>query len=528
MLYRAVASLTLAALLPSLSPAALIRPAGFDSQALQVAFQQARPGDTVQLAAGTYRLTDALRPVSGVHVIGSGQDKTLLIYVGTKMSAMAELDDCTNVEMARMTFDGKLSPVVNQGIVASNSRRLWLHHLTIRNLANVKDFGPHAIYFTGDNPTMRRGVTDSKITNCTIENIGVGAKFGDGIRMAWGSVRNEVLDNTIHVTGRGGIFGDHSEALIIRNNKVSESGGEGMGIEIWGHCPHSVIEDNEIDHWLSVDSSNQSAVRRNKIGTQDGTLKSYGIEVIARDVIVTDNIVWRGQRTGLNVSNTPVRNNVFWGYNSVSDCIQWGAQLQGETGGIAHHYFYRCQFASTVRGDPRAKYPDVSGNGFRTNGNCKGLVLEDCLFRSNGGNGVELFGADIDRLSFVRCAMIANKLAAVTQPSQPMVLAFENCRVLDNGNNNLPAGKPFDGPAPTASFDHPQNLRPGVPVLFKDTSRPASGEIVERLWDFGAGIPQLSAEAPHTFARPGRHRITLIVWDSAGRGARAEKTIEVH
>src|SRR5579871_1402856 len=182
MLHRVIASLLLVALICSPGTAAIIRPIGFDSQALQAAFQRSRPGDIVQLSAGTYRLSEALRPVSGVRVIGSGQDKTLLVYVGAKTSAMAELDDCKNVEMAHMTFDGKLSPMVNQGIVATNSQRLWLHHLTIRNLANVKDFGPHAIFFTGDNPTMLRGVTDSKITNCTIVNIGVGAEFGDGIR----------------------------------------------------------------------------------------------------------------------------------------------------------------------------------------------------------------------------------------------------------------------------------------------------------------------------------------------------------
>lgn len=527
MLHRVIASLLLVALICSPGTAAIIRPIGFDSQALQAAFQRSRPGDIVQLSAGTYRLSEALRPVSGVRVIGSGQDKTLLVYVGAKTSAMAELDDCKNVEMAHMTFDGKLSPMVNQGIVATNSQRLWLHHLTIRNLANVKDFGPHAIFFTGDNPTMLRGVTDSKITNCTIVNIGVGAEFGDGIRMAWGSVRNQVLDNTIHVTGRGGIFGDHSPELIIRNNKVSGSGGMGLGIEIWGGCPHCIVEDNEIDHWLSVDASNQSAVRRNKVGTQDGTLKGYGIEVIARDVVVTDNTVWRGARVGLSVSNTPVRNNVFWGYNNVTDCIQWGAQLQGETGGIANHYFYRCVFENTIRGDARAKYPDDSGHGFRTNGNCKQLVLEDCAFRSNGGHGVQLFGTDVDRLAFVRCTIATNKLDAVTQPSQPMTLAFDRCRVANNANNDLPVGKPFPGPAPEANFELPQTARPGMPVSFQDASRPGTGEIVERLWDLNDGIPQLTAAARHTFARAGRYRITLIVWDSAGRGARAEKFLDV-
>ncbi len=133
----------------------------------------------------------------------------------------------------------------------------------------------------------------------------MGAEYGGGIRMAWGSDRNLVADNTIHRTGRGGIFGDHSAELVIRRNKVSGSGGEGLGIELWGGCPRSLIEDNVVDHWLSVDQGTQSAVRRNRIGTEDGTLKGYGIEIIARDVVVTDNTITRGRTSGCRCPTGP-------------------------------------------------------------------------------------------------------------------------------------------------------------------------------------------------------------------------------
>ena len=109
--------------------------------------------------------------------------------------------------------------------------------------------------------------------------------------------------------------------------------------------------------------------------------------------VVTDNLVKRGAHIGLSVSNRPVKNNVYWGYNTVRDCVQWGAQLQGESGGIAHHYFYHCVFENTVRGDAKARYPQDSGHGFRTNGACRGLVFEDCVFRDNGGYGVQLGGS---------------------------------------------------------------------------------------------------------------------------------------
>lgn len=87
---------------------------------------------------------------------------------------------------------------------------------------------------------------------------------------------------------------------------------------------------------------------------EDGTLKGCGIEIIARDVVVTDNVVDGGAMTGLSVSNTRVKNNVFWARNTVRDCVQWGAQFQGETGGIADHYFHDCRFEKTRKGNPRA------------------------------------------------------------------------------------------------------------------------------------------------------------------------------
>jgi hypothetical protein len=525
--------------------AATVQPQGFDSNSVAATIRQASPGDTIQLAAGTYELDEPIRPRSKIRLIGAGQEKTILVYRGTKASSLVSLADCEDVELAHLTLDGRGNPLIHQGISGGNSRRLWLHHLTIRNLANAKTWGPHAILFSGQNPTMAGGVTDSRITDCRIENIGVGAAFGGGIRMAWGSARNQVIGNTIDKTGRGGIFGDHSAELVIRDNRVSGSGGEGLAIEIWGGCPRSLIEDNVVDHWISNDSGNQSAVRRNVVGADDGTLKGYGIEIIARDCAVTDNVVNRGAGIGLSVSNRPVKNNVFWGYNTVRDCVQWGAQLQSDSGGIARHYFYRCTFEKTVRGDPRARYKD-SGHGFRTNGGCQGMVFEECTFRGNGGYGVQLGGRDVDKLTFLRSAITDNGLAAVTGPAKYTALQFIECKVAGNGSNQLPEGKPAarggkgekgrrgegeegrGGDAtPVADFRVPGVIRTGEPALFQCMSRVSSGEIVERLWDFGDGIPEVAASPSHTFHKPGKYRVTLIVWDAAGRGGRAERWIEV-
>jgi parallel beta-helix repeat protein len=374
---------------------------------------------------------------------------------------------------------------------------------------------------------MERGVTDSRIEDCLLENIGVGAEYGGGIRMAWGSNRNRVERNIVKTTGRGGIFGDHSSDLIIRHNQVSGSGGEGLGLEVWGGCPRSLIEDNAVDHWLSVDRGERTAVRRNTVGTDDGSLKGYGIEIIASNVVVTDNVVKRGALIGLSVSNVPPKNNVFWGYNSVSDCLEWGAQFQGETGGIAHHYFYRCEFQRTVRGDSRATYPEASGHGFRFNGMTRHLMFEECAFRDNDGFGIQTCGEGVDALNFVRCSFNDNRegVAVGFEPHQRV--DFRDCLIRDGGRSGIPPTAALTTALPTADFECPENPRVGQPIPFTCLSQPGTGMIVERLWDFQHGVAETEPRPQHTFDASGDYRVTLIVWDRGGQGARREKTIQV-
>jgi Right handed beta helix region/PKD domain len=523
MLPRIVVSLPLLALSSAIGRAAVIQPNALNSTAINQAIQQAKPGDTVLLLPGTYSLTDAIRPRSGIHLIGSGITKTTLIYNGNQVSSMVVIDGCSDFELAAMTLDGQMNPLIDQGVSGSNSQKLWLHGFRVTNLANGGRFGPHAIFFSGTNPTSTGGVTDSLIERVAIDNVGVGAQYGGGIRLSWGSNRNVVRLNEISITGRGGIFGDHSTDLTIKGNHVSGSGGEGLGIEVWGGCHRSVVEDNLVDHWISNDGGNNVAIRRNRIGTLDGTLKWAGIEVVgASNVVVTDNVIAQGAQVGISMSNAVPQDNFYWGYNVVSGCNQWGAQLQGETGGIRRNYFNRCLFQKTLRNSPTAPYPTDSGHGFRFNGNSAQIVFENCLFRNNGGLGVQLTGAD--QVSFVRCSVLNNALAAFSV-DQLRTVEFLQGGVAGNGNNLIPIGLPFAGPAPAVFFGFPSIIRHGEPAIFRPAAKGAA--IAEALWDFNDGTPETTGITAHTFALPGVYRVTLIVWDNAGRGARAERFVVV-
>jgi hypothetical protein len=436
---------------------------------------------------------------------------------------MVILSGCDHVEVAHFTLDGGGNARAVQGIYATDARRLNLHHLTIRNLVKGEHYGPHAIHFNGSNPTRQHGVTDSVIADCTIENVGVGASFGGGIRLSWGSARNQVLRCTIRNTGRGGIFGDNgSSDLVIRGNTVAGSGGEGLGIEVWEGCDRSVIEDNQIDHWLSVSGCRFCAVRRNRVADASGTTKPYGLEIIGSCCVITDNVVGPGQGIGISVSNKIPKNYHYYAYNTIRGCYQWGAQLQGEEGGIAYHYFYRCQFLDTLVGHPAARYKG-EGTGFRANGNMKHVVFEECEMSNNGRLGVQLIGPGVDALRFIRCILKDNKGAAVEGPRTYSALEWVNCVVEGNGRNDLPPSKPFPGRWPTTAIQAPAEARVGQPVTFAGgPSHPATA-----LWDLGDGPPSVGDHVAHTYNRPGTYRVTLVAWDATGRGTRAERSIRI-
>ena len=513
---------------PTAPPGRVVTVEGLDSTAIAAAMAAALPGDTVKLGGGTYTIDRAIALKSGVRLLGAGQGRTLVRFAGKEPSVLLKLSGCEDAEAAHLTLDGEMSPKVLQGIAGGNSRRLSIHHVTIRNLVKTKTFGPHGILFSGVNPTGERGVTDSVIADCTLENIGVGAKFGCGIRLAWGSSRNQVLRNTVRTTGRGGIFGDSgSSDLVIRGNTVSGSGGEALGIEVWGRCERCVIEDNRIDHWLSIGGCNFCAARRNTVSDVTEDAKFCGIEAIGSHLVVTDNVVDGGQKIGISVSAKMPKQYVYYGGNTVRRCVQWGAQFQGEKGGIAFHYLYRCEFSGTLTDKSQAWYPNDQGHGFRTNGHAKHMVFEECTFRDNGGYGLQLGGPGVDGLSFVRCTVEANKGAALVGLRDYTALEWVDCVVEGNRTDELRPAKPFPHPPPVASFDAPRRVRVGEPARLVSTSRAARGKLSAVLWDFGDGPPSAEPEASHVYSRPGTYRVTLIVWDEAGRGARAERAIRV-
>lgn len=501
-----------------------IRVDGRDSQAVNQAVGRSAAGDEIVLPEGKIVIEEAIHPKSGTVIKGAGQDKTTIVFQGKAPSEIANLSGLQDVEIANLTLDGENNPSVTQGIAASNAKGLTVRRVTIRNLAKGSGFGPHGVLFSGTNPTRDGGVTDSEISACRFENIGVGADFGGGIRLSWGSSRNKVLGNTIVDTGRGGIFADNgSTDILIRGNTVEGSQGEGLGIEVWGESDRSVIEDNHIDHWLSVGGSHYCAVRRNTIASKAGEYKFCGIEGIGSYCVFTDNIVDGGQKIGLSISGTVRKDYVYWARNVVRDCNQWGAQFQGESNGLAHHYLYRCSFIGMPVGKGTPWYPGDEGHGFRINGNARHMTFEECAFSENGRVGLQFVGTSIDGLTFLRCKIENNKGAATTNLAGYTALEWLDCSVKGNAADTLPPTKPYPAPPPEAEISGPDQARAGVCADFRcDSSKQTTV-----LWDLGDGPPLTGTAVSHAYSVTGEYLVTAIVWDPAGRATRIEHKISV-
>lgn len=498
-----------------------------DATAIQAAIEASSAGDSVRLPQGTFLVNRTLRARTGVKILGAGRDRTILKFNARSQTDFIDLSGTRQVELSGFTLEGGGDPNAHHGIFARTGGGHFIHHLAIQNLGSAN--GPLAIHFIGADGNYTNGVTDCVIVDNTIRNVGVNSEWGAGIRLSWGSSRNQILRNIVDNTGRGGILAnDGCSGLIISDNKVSRSGrkAEKLGVEVWRDCDEGVIEDNLIDHWLSLGGVRRAAARRNTIRAPAADVAYIGLEMIGQDLVVTDNRVEGAQQIGVSVSNNASNQWHYCAYNTIQDMVQWGAQLQGDQDGARMLYYYKNKFLTTQRGNSAAIYPGADGRGFRFNGNCQGVTLDGNEIRGNRAEAIELRGAGLDQISIVRNTIVGNGFAAVTgNPGAD--LEWTNNTVTGNGNNNQPTSRGFPSRPPKASFTCPPRALAGQPVSFANRSESPDGRIAHLLWDFGEGAPSTQSEGNYTYSRAGTFRVTLIVWDNHGRGAIAEQSVTV-
>jgi len=501
-----------------------------DTAAIQKALNASTSGQTVYFPPGIYAISASLRPLSNTKLIGAGQNQTTIQCHTPNPIDMIYLNTLWNVEITSMTLDGHYEPGVASGIHAFQGGGHFLHDLTVQNQANPS--GSDGIFFNGpsagSSTNPQNGVINSVIADNLIVNISTGSQWGIGISVGWGSSGNTIVRNTVSQVGRTGIdAGNLSMDLVIQHNVVSRSGlalttnNGAPGIELVGYCNRSLVEDNVVDHWISVASgSNGGAVRRNTVS--DSNSYGYiGLEMICSDCVATDNLIDSQQGYGIESTDS---DNQYIAYNTVQQMNAGGLGVYSFGTSAAYPvipeylYFYGNKFLATQN----LSSDGQSGYGVYFTGPSPHDVMFDSNTISGSALGGLAFWGGNDEISVVHNTLTNNGGAAVTTPFIGSSLFWSGNSVSGNKDNTQPASVGFPNPSPVAQFTWSGAPSAGRPVQFTNQSTTATGQMVRVLWDFNDGIPSTDQNPTHVFPSTGPYRVALIVWNDAGRASRME------
>ena len=269
---------------------------------LRAAIASARPGSTVNVAAGTYDI--GTRPIRvedkrNVRIIGDGSGSTIIRAAGSAPFIFELAGSNDDIEIAGLTLLGASQLTRNTHGLASGSDRMnltraWFHNLEVRNVAV-------GISVVGSGNGICDGIriTDNELSNIQdlVTPKGVTSGSGYGIHND-GCTNTRITGNTIRNADRHSIY----QASAYQRDRPSASG--------------SIVIDNNtiVDHgktsslaneWqvaLAVARSSNVVVSRNQI--LDSRFDAISIEdpseekrgYLVRNVSLVDNVV-RGART---------------------------------------------------------------------------------------------------------------------------------------------------------------------------------------------------------------------------------------
>jgi len=523
---------------------------GDSTDAIQAAIDAAQDGDTIYFPNGVYFVSKQITLKSEITLKGESQNGAVLEvpYKSQGIDGNGSLVHippmASNIEIANLTFFGNDGFPVEYVIHIENADNIKIHHVTIKNFdQNVQDKVMKGI-------DVVDRASNIEVSNCAMDSLGPMYIYGGGVQFNGYVTGIVIQDNVFTNMGRGGIFVANScTDIIIRRNIVTglkrisdpENAMDGiMGIELWGgpqqYCERAVVEDNEIDYWMSISGSN-IAVRRNIIG-KNAVGKNYvALEANGKNHIFTDNVLTK-HKAGIGIWGNEEDfyfSYSYFGRNSARD-MSWIGMLIASpwknTDSRKHRYLYfkDCEFIGTTGTDGEG-----SGVGFWTTSEY--ITFDNCRMNENAGLGVRFSDyADVnntDHISFVDCTIKDNN-GAFFYPwgegnhTNYTAIEFQNLTISGNLlSNETFEEKPFINVKPVAVINGPATGNVGQPLSFRSDSIDPDGSIGHILWDLDDGIPLNDNVVTHTYTKAGTYKVSLIVWDNEGRGSIAEKTVVI-
>ncbi len=206
-LFLSAASLLLAS--PAFAATLSVSPGPDAQERLQTALLDAKPGDTVEIAAGRYDLTDGLSlDIPGVTVKGAGQTATVLSFKGQKGAGEGLLVTSNDVVLK----DFSVEDTRGDGIKSKGVERIVFTRLRVE-------------WTGGPKPTNGAyGVYPVSSTDVLIDNVYVKGAADAGIYV--GQSKNIIVRNSMATGNVAGIEIENSfNADVYSNTAVHNTGG---------------------------------------------------------------------------------------------------------------------------------------------------------------------------------------------------------------------------------------------------------------------------------------------------------------
>jgi nitrous oxidase accessory protein NosD len=345
-------------------------PGALDSgPVLQRAVDRASAGDTLSLAAGTYRLTTSLRLKSGVRVTGAGP-ATVLRYAGTG-SGVFEGEDVSDIRISDLTIlgDGADAQTEEHGgimVHVTHGQGEVPVDLVVERV-RVAGFASSGVAVTATGKAVATGVT---IRDCVFEDLQRHGVLGYFVR------RYHVERCQFRRMGRAGTIFPRCQDVTVRDCTVRTTGWHGLevGDETEGFLITGNVVEDSGDHAgiLVEQAAHRGVIAHNRIVQprfQGIQLNNKPAAAAVREVTVTGNLI--EMPAGSTKPALLVYGDTTF---TVDDCQLRGNTILGGQNGIEAHYLKRCQIADNILRGPGQGLRLVFLNEVMVTGN----LLTDC------------------------------------------------------------------------------------------------------------------------------------------------------
>ncbi len=259
-----------------------VTPGGDVQEKLQTALLDAKPGDTVSIAAGRYELTDGLSlDVANVTVKGAGPDATILSFKGQKSSGEGFLITSNKVTVRDLSMeDSKGDGIKSKGV----------DQISFVNLKVVWTGGPRST-------NGAYGVYPVSSTNVLIDKVTVNGASDAGIYV--GQSKNIVVKNSTAEFNVAGIEIENSMNADVHDNLSTHNAG-GILVFDLPNLPQMGGHSTRVFHNKVVQNDTKNFAKKGAIVGDVPT--GTGVMVMAnRDIHVFDNEIDQNQTAAVMI-----------------------------------------------------------------------------------------------------------------------------------------------------------------------------------------------------------------------------------